>query len=820
MPHMPSFCGSGSPYGMWPSPEDRENNPTSSKTQQIAKKILGNTGHLEQYPCFQKYLKEGCPQCDFRAVLLEAIDKNCFAISRFLLSAGQKIATENIRDTVLLAAERGQFEILCMALKSSHSRIRSFFESLGIVSPTHVLGAETLVTAMSYVIDKKHAAVSKVLLNRLRKEKKKWDKDIHKRSAHLDYCVVKASAHGLVDVIKLLLHGNDSIDPGALGQAVTHAVEQGSCDLVKYLLSQGRTLSQECFNEAVHHAIQTGHLAILKCLLSATDKIMSQEDMDTAFSRAAAGGYLDLVRYLLNELNAVSQEGLEDAVRNAAREGRLDIVRYLLSADRTMSQQAIGYAVYSTAQSGHLDVARFLLSAGRTMSQTHLDLCLRMAASQGHLSLVEFFVRYGPIHEQTRDTAITQATGPHCERIRDILHTASTLQHQATMVRPPAQKDMVLKLSDVKERPEVYLATLFEQGFPAGISLVEENGQTSPATDLGGVTKQFTTSLCIALVQHDLLSLNDHALPVKKANESTHKHLGRLFSLVHEANLYRSDKILTGHIVNEHFLEMVQAIALYDDEEGFNKVCTLLGELDTKLQPVVCLALQPTLEHANTYLSLFCEDPLTEDKTPELQQYAQAARQQLQPFYLAAKDFLKGTTPKFRSQLVVTGNIQELARSVQGAPLTQLGILQALRLSEDRPLPPKSQEIICILASENPAAIHELQERLRQEPSTESLLFEDKIDWIVREIALQDPQVDRTWLDRFLFALTGKIALSPGMTLLLQQGMQEEESAPEELPFEIRTCFNRLTIPTMMTHRDDFMLSLKYALDFEDYNMA
>jgi len=515
----------------------------------------------------------------------------------------------------------------------------------------------------------------------------------------------------------------------------------------------------------------------------------------------------------------ITQERLEAAVRCAASQGSLDMVQCLLSDARTIGPQCLGKALITAVHVGHGDVVRFLLSDGRIIDQPTLEECLLGAAYKGHLALVELLVSYGPVRESVRNSAITNASGSDQENIRDILHAARTLPDPVVVDQVEAEGTdiqesvFLLKFSDVKADPLGYLTILVERGFPTRIYVVEEGGKKSPAVDLGGITKQFVTSLCENLVSKNLLYLNQEGLPAKTSKEITHQQLGRLFSLVYEANRHRMDKILTGYMVHECFFEMVRVLATHDEKEGFKQVCAILGKVDPSLQPLVDLVDQPTLEHANAYLTLACLDPLTETDTSGLQECISDARGILNRFYLAAQDFLAGTTLGFRSQLM-QGNVQTLARSIQGEPLTQLGILQALRLPDVKPLPSKSQEIIRILASQNPKAIEELQEKLRQESSTESTSFEDMVDWIVREIALKDPMTDQAWFDSFFFAITGKKAMLPEATWRLQKSWREGPV------FEMHTCFNGLDVPNIPMYRDAFVVALNFAIKQEGYNIG
>jgi hypothetical protein len=297
------------------------------------------------------------------------------------------------------------------------------------------------------------------------------------------------------------------------------------------------------------------------------------------------------------------------------------------------------------------------------------------------------------------------------------------------------------------------------------------------------------------------------------------KHLGRLVSLIYQANLSKADKLLTGYLFDESFLKMARAIARESDKEAsFKQVCLIVKAKDPSYSATVDLAIEPTLGHKNSYLEALGEAPVTELLPDD--PMVKEAREYMIPFYQAADRFCEGFTESFRTALI-TQDLTQLNISFQGKPVTLEGVLGALRIENDQgaAFSPKSLEIIRAFQQGDLRVKEELIDRLRRKQeerasdpaqNSSSSDFGDKVDWLVEALAL----ADRTWLEQFVFSVTGKKALLPGMTIKLKPDTKDVPT------FEIHTCFNSITIPRGTFRQNDFVEALKNVTQGDNYNIG
>jgi hypothetical protein len=189
------------------------------------------------------------------------------------------------------------------------------------------------------------------------------------------------------------------------------ASRHGNYSLVQRLLESHVNISRVHSGwTALHTAAGGGYLEVVKILLDAGANVNAAaaagREGRTALQAAAGGGHLEVVRMLLDagaHVNAAAErrEG-RTALQAAAGGGHLEVVRMLLDAGANVNATAAGYgdqtALQAAATRGRLEVVRMLLDAGANVNATAAAAgregrtALQAAAGGGHLEVVRMLL--------------------------------------------------------------------------------------------------------------------------------------------------------------------------------------------------------------------------------------------------------------------------------------------------------------------------------------------------------------------------------------------------------------------------------------------
>ena len=115
-------------------------------------------------------------------------------------------------------------------------------------------------------------------------------------------------------------------------------------------------------NEELLESIKKNDLENVKRWVEKGANLHADDDYALRFS--AGNGYLEIVKYLLEQgANLHLQREDEDALQMAAENGHLEIVKYLLEQGANLHAADNG-ALRWTARNGHLEVVKHLLEQG------------------------------------------------------------------------------------------------------------------------------------------------------------------------------------------------------------------------------------------------------------------------------------------------------------------------------------------------------------------------------------------------------------------------------------------------------------------------
>ena len=207
---------------------------------------------------------------------------------------------------------------------------------------------------------------------------------------------------------------------------------------IKYMKNYEKDVDESLFSVMLGFAAQFGYLLIVQDLVK-NCKCDPAFGNNRAIRRSARGGHLDVVKYLMEEVD--SKYGIDPAaqdnyaVRLSALEGHLHAVKYLV--EEVESKNGIdpaaddNHAIRLAAFGGHLDVIKNLME--EVESKYGIDpadddnLAIRLATQGGHLDVVKYLMeevdsKYGIDPAALDNLAILNAaSGGHLDVVKYLM---------------------------------------------------------------------------------------------------------------------------------------------------------------------------------------------------------------------------------------------------------------------------------------------------------------------------------------------------------------------------------------------------------------
>lgn len=649
--------------------------------------------------------------------LYEAISRNDVDAIKVLLPK-MKISSLKLNNFVMFAAKNNRPDAIRALLSDGRllheNYIRNILERVSKITPFH-------------------ADVVRALLS-----------DGRKISSHKFRIILRdAAENGRVNVIQALFSDGREIDEDSLHSALRSAAEKDQVEVIRFLLSEGREIDRDFFGSSGGPVVY-----------------------------AAQNGCVAAIRFLLSDGREIDQEDLGGAVYFAAVHGHPNSIRELLSNGRRINQSILDSAWSDNLTLGLTPALRIailfeLINNGRVLGQDARNSAVLFAANQGHLELLEILLRQGPINQSVRDSARTQASGENRELIHSMLSAAQVVSDDPSRNNSMAVNRTHITLAELEVHPEKYLKTICEKGIPTSIFLTDHPN----AVDLGGVKKQVISTLSKALSQR--LHLIGEKLPFweKEDEAELMAHMGKFFSLLHTENINRTDKLLTGEIVNPLFFDLVKLVAKKDipEEQMLKEVARLLGPHIPDYSFCFDYILDPTPENEKKYAKINEEVYLGGlDRDP-----LKGSFDIINSFLRPAQGFTKGMTGIFKETLF-SQDSKTLSLSIQGQTVSSELLLNALIIKDN------------------------------------GEVFLQKVDWLKEKIHSSDKE----WQLHFLKAITGKTSMSVGIKINIKKSWREG------YVFECHTCFNSIDFPNVEMEKEAFLSSLDHAIVIDGYNIA
>jgi len=505
-----------------------------------AVQLAAENGHFE----IVRALLNGSISDEHRGfAVVHATQARRLDIIRELLPEGATIPEEFRGISVIRAAENGHLEI-----------VQALLQNRAIFEPDRGL-------AVQYAAQNGHFEIVLALL----------PDDATIPPEDRGVAVVRAIQARRTDIIRALLANNAVILPEDRGIAVIEATRRGYLQVVQELLQNG-LISDEHRGWAVVHAAHTRRLDIIQALL--VNGAISDEARGLAVRDAAAVvGHLYIIQALLQN-GPISVVDRGKAVVYAAQFRHPEVVLALLQ-NGPISVVDRGGAVVYAAMGGHTQVIRELMRGPENsfifVNHPQIDEAILRTVQSGNAEVLEALLTNIPsITSILQQSAITQArvylNDSDRNRILDLLGMVNIDDLVQGAQEPDLAPDslVVLDWKDVNDDPLRFLEAAVTCQF-RHIAF----GRRRVVVDLGGVSKQFLSTLTQALQDKKLLEIDDYTrLPRLSQGESlrpqqvdTLKYLGALISHLDRRNEGRSDKFMIGPIFHEEFFKYFRSDA-------------------------------------------------------------------------------------------------------------------------------------------------------------------------------------------------------------------------------------------------------------------
>ncbi len=446
---------------------------------------------------------------------------------------------------------------------------------------------------------------------------------------------------------------------------------------------------------------------------------------------------------------------------------RLAMARMLLD-NEDITYEDRGTAVLSSVEEGWEDIVNLLLPEGIRIHLNNYEEAILIACQQSRVGLLSILLESaGGIRQTVRD----QVAGQVRENENFEPMIVQLLMEAPTLPGELENDDVMeggghlnIALSDVRENPGPVLADLAENGISRHVSFTDQRG-----IDAGGLLAQLITDLSWALVEKKLLSLDDfYLLKATEGSEKTYRYWGAFLSKLYAKNgLGATTSLITGRRVSDKFFEILKIVAQEPEEQveasekTMKAIAKIISDTDPQKKHLYTIVNNPESEEAIALCQQFY------GLTP-YQAMGDIYREQIRPYFLAAKQVLSGASRGFKKAIALNDPVK-LSNQLQGKPING-GVLAGLVSAQS----------------------------LNQEVKTQ-------VQWIKKAIPRWTLEEQR----QFLYFATGAEALFTGLRIGIQRNLNDQ--------FVAHTCFKCIDVPDIKDEAT-FLMGLKGAMSSTGFN--
>ncbi len=682
-------------------------------------------------------------------------------------SNSTQVTNEDVASVLQLAAKEGHEKTISMLLASNTS-----------------IPQDLLVSSIQQACENKHIEAARFMIEK---------GDIHPDK--LGFMLRTAAKIGHVDIVCLFLATN-RIGVEAIGWTLQDAVKMGHLEVVR-LIVQTQAIDEFYLSQALRDATILNHIEIVQLILD--HRTITPMYVGRALQQAARDGNLEMVRVIFYRRWMFRETDLGRALSFSATEGHLHIFHLLFSEYRMCSLFDLGQALSGASKYGHTEIVERLLSTDIEFLHFDLRRALHIAAYYGQLEIIRlFFLEHELFSDEDCETARVIArdrTHPQCAEF--LLQQRLIQQENRRRAIPSLMNEadasahsLHISLDHVLSYPLVYLSALcMEDQLPHSFVLAPHTNGSIP-TDIGGVSKQFYSTLFYALHQQGCLCITSRGIPFVEQRHmlETYRQLGKLYYMLFQKNRHKTDPFLSGTLFSPHFFYLASLIAKSPGQEDLtDQVIPYFLQHDLVYPYSSCfqylLAIQTNID---VEAALHTVQKLVEDiECQDLGSMQCADKHKLVTKF--CHDILDSYVTPIRS-LLSFEPFQKLLNTIDPLPLCEQ--IQGLPLSRDQ-------------------IIQAIQVTRNHEHASNPSELDTQVMWIQQ--AIRD--ADMNWLIHFMLAITGQSVLAPKVRITLY-------SYNSEQTFRINTCYNSLGIPTGLLDQKMFVRGLTLLIEERSYNAS
>ncbi|CAD6198096.1 unnamed protein product [Caenorhabditis auriculariae] len=320
----------------------------------------------------------------------------------YAAAAGQPECVKELLDTGNCSIEHFNLNGHCALMEAASSGRLDIVKMLveaGAPSNYINLNSEFKESALTLASYKGNIDIVRYLLETYEASQNVQVKE-YDRGEELHTSVMEACMDGHMEVVQLLLdHGAPvNLNTDSFESPLTLACCGGHHELAKLLLDNGAYL--EATNDENYtplmEASREGHLNVVEVLLAhgANVNAQTEETGETALSVAACGGFIDIMKALIEKGGDLTA-GSNPPLVEAAQEGHLSTVEFILQQGDIPKDQ-IRHAFVLAADCGQREVLRVLLDAGADVAcEVEGRTALMRAAKNDYVDVVSDLITYG-----------------------------------------------------------------------------------------------------------------------------------------------------------------------------------------------------------------------------------------------------------------------------------------------------------------------------------------------------------------------------------------------------------------------------------------
>ena len=227
--------------------------------------------------------------------------------------------------------------------------------------------------------------------------------------------ITKACTDGNLSLLKELTSKNDIFN---VENNFTIACKNGHLEIVKYLIDNYQFDVHWNYDDAINNACVYGKLNVIVFLLENDRLHYNYEDVYNILFCACECGYLDVVKYFIENYNCDPHYDDNKAIVSACENNCLNVIKYLCETQKYYLNDI--YSLFFCAcKYGYLEIVEFIVENYNIDTHYKNNAAILSASKNGHLKIVIFLLQNDnsfKSYSMYKDTDIYNIASSACQR--------------------------------------------------------------------------------------------------------------------------------------------------------------------------------------------------------------------------------------------------------------------------------------------------------------------------------------------------------------------------------------------------------------------